>query len=78
MTRSTSETRALQSRSERLQQSIFRLLARPVAPNHFRRQTFHALNSKIWFAATLERLSETSVTDKSSKGAPMVRRLRDR
>ena len=47
MTRSTSETKALQSRSERLQQSIFRLLARPVAPNCFRRQTFHVLNSEF-------------------------------
>ena len=33
MTRSTSETKVLQSRSERLQQSIFLNLAHPVAPN---------------------------------------------
>ena len=42
MTRSTSETKALQSRSEWLHQSIFRLQVRPVAPNCFRRRTFHS------------------------------------
>ena len=47
MTRSTSDTKALQSHSDRLQQSIFQLLARTVAPNCFRRQTFHVLNSDI-------------------------------
>ena len=45
MTSSTSETKALESRSGRLQQSIFRLLARPVAPNCFRRQHFQVLNA---------------------------------
>ena len=36
---------ALQSNSEQLQQLIFWFLAHPVAPNCFRRQTFHVLNS---------------------------------
>ena len=47
MTGSRSETKALQSCSKGLQQSIFRLLAHPVAPNCFRRQTFHVLNSEF-------------------------------
>ena len=47
MTRSTAETKALKSRSDRLQQSIFVRLPRPVAPNCFRRQTFHVLNSEF-------------------------------
>ena len=47
MTSSTTETKALQSRSERLQQSIFWLLAHPVAQNCFRRRTFHVLISEF-------------------------------
>ncbi len=56
MTRITSETKTLQSRSERLQQLIFRLPSCLVAPNCFRRRTSHVLNSIIWFSVTLERL----------------------
>ena len=50
MTRSMSETKALQSCSDQLQQSIFWLLARPVASNYFRRQLFFVLNSEFGWA----------------------------
>ena len=44
MKRSSSETKTLQSLSKQLQQSIFQLSARPVAPNCFRRHTLHVLS----------------------------------
>ena len=47
MTRSTSGTKALWSRSEQLQQLIFPHLVRPVAPDCFSRQTLHVLNSEF-------------------------------
>ena len=55
MMRSTSETKVLQSRSERLQHLSVK------HSNCFRRQTFKVPNSEFGLASTLERPSETGV-----------------